>query len=123
MTQFGGQGKILNQPFTISDIVDLLLPLDPYRIVLFGSYAQERETPESDLDLLIILDSEAISQTYEDRMSRRIEVRNCIREINREIPFDLLVYTKAEYEYLLYHGASFLNAIARSGKILYEKTG
>ena len=56
-------------------------------------------------------------------MSRRIEVRNCIREINREIPFDLLVYTKAEYAILQRQGASFLNAIARSGKILYEKTG
>ena len=61
----------MNQPSTIEDIVDLLLPLDPYRIVLFGSYAKERENPESDLDLLIILDSEAISQTYEDRMSRK----------------------------------------------------
>ncbi len=123
VTYFGDLGKIVNQPNIIVDIVDLLLPLDPYRIVLFGSYAQERAIPESDLDLLIILDSETISQTYEDRMSRKIEVRNCIREINREIPIDLLVYTKAEYEYLLHHGASFLNAIARSGKILYEKTG
>ena len=123
MTQFSDQEYTVNRSNTIVDIVDLLLPLDPYRIVLFGSYAKERETPESDLDLLIILDSETISQTYEDRMSRRIKVRNCIREINREIPFDLLVYTKAEYAILQRHGASFLNEIDRSGKTLYEKTG
>ena len=123
MTQFGDRQNTVNQPNTIVDIIELLSPLDPYRIVLFGSYAQEREIPESDLDLLIILDSETISQTYEDRMSRRIKVRNRIREINREIPFDLLVYTKAEYATLQRHGASFLNEIARSGKTLFEKTG
>ena len=44
MTQFSDQGNTVNQPNIIVDIVDLLLPLDPYRIVLFGSYAKERET-------------------------------------------------------------------------------
>lgn len=123
ITQFSDQVKILNQSHTIINIVDLLLSLDPYRIVLFGSYALERENPESDLDLLIILDSETISQTYKDRMRRRIAARNCIREINQEIPIDLLVYTKAEYAILQQHGASFLNEIDKSGKTLYEKTG
>ena len=106
----------------LDDIVSCLLTVDPYRIVLFGSLAAETGSSESDIDLLVILDSEAISQTYdEERMKRRLTVRNSIREINRQIPIDLVVYTRAEYELLQKQGASFLNGIESSGKTLYEK--
>ena len=42
----------------IRDIVSRLLACDPYRIVLFGSYALGMEDSGSDIDLLVILDSE-----------------------------------------------------------------
>ena len=105
----------------IYDIVSSLLTCDPYRIVLFGSHALGTEETGSDIDLLVILDSEVISQTYEERMQRRLIVRDSIQEINRQIPIDLIVYTKAEYELLQSHGTSFLNEIESLGKILYEK--
>ena len=59
--------------------------------------------------------------TYEERMQKRLMVRDRIQEINRKIPTDLIVYTKAEYELLQRHGISFLNEIEISRKILYEK--
>lgn len=105
----------------IRDIVSRLLTFDPYRIVLFGSYALGMENPGSDIDLLVILDSEVISQTYEERMKRRLIVRESIQEINRQVPIDLIVYTKAEYQLLQRHGTSFVNEIESSGKTLYEK--
>ena len=95
----------------IRDIVSRLLTFDPYRIVLFGSYALGMENPGSDIDLLVILDSEVISQTYEERMKRRLIVRESIQEINRQVPIDLIVYTKAEYQLLQRHGTSFVNEI------------
>ena len=55
----------------LDDIVSCLLTVDPYRIVLFGSLAAETGSSESDIDLLVILDSEAISQTYEERMKKK----------------------------------------------------
>ena len=105
----------------IYDIVSSLLTCDPYRIVLFGSHALGTEETGSDIDLLVILDSEVISQTYEERMQRRLVVRKRIEAINRLVPIDLIVYTKAEYELLQRHGISFLNEIESLGKILYEK--
>ncbi len=105
----------------IRDIVSRLLTFDPYRIVLFGSYALGMENPGSDIDLLVILDSEVISQTYEERMKRRLIVRKSIQEINKQVPIDLIVYTKAEYQLLQRHGTSFVNEIESSGKTLYEK--
>ena len=105
----------------IRDIVSRLLACDPYRIVLFGSYALGIEDSGSDIDLLVILDSEVISRTYEERMKRRLIVRESIQEINRQVPIDLIVYTKAEYRLLQRHGTSFVNEIESSGKTLYEK--
>ena len=49
-------------------------------------------------------------------------LRDSIQEINRYLPIDLIVYTKAEYELLQRHGISFLNEIEIVGKILPEKT-
>ena len=54
-------------------------------------------------------------------MQRRLVVRKRIEAINRLVPIDLIVYTKAEYELLQRHGTSFFNEIERLGKILYEK--
>ena len=105
----------------IRDIVSRLLTLDPYKIVLFGSYASEGEGSGSDIDLLVILDSEVISQTYEERMNRRLKVRASVQEINKQVPIDLIVYTKAEYELLQRNGTSFQKEIESSGKTLFKK--
>ena len=105
----------------IREIVSRLLTLDPYRIVLFGSHALGAGDSGSDIDLLVILDSEVISRTYEERMKRRLRVRDSIQEINKHIPIDLIIYTKAEHEFLQKHGTSFLNEIESSRKTLYEK--
>ena len=105
----------------LETLVSCILAVDPYKIVLFGSRAMGSEDSESDIDLLVILDSEEISQTYEERMRWRLEVRRRIREINLRIGVDLLVFTRAEYELLRRHGAILLNEVESSGKILYEK--
>ena len=105
----------------LCDIVSRLLTFDPHRIVLFGSQALGTENADSDIDLLVILNSEAISQTYRERMRRRLMVRDRLREINRRVPIDLLIYTKAEYELLRRQGTCFFTKIANSGKALYEK--
>ena len=106
---------------TIHDIVSRLMTLDPYRIVLFGSVASRTEELGSDIDVLVILDSEKISQTYEERMQSRLMVRKSLLAVNKHVPIDLIVYTRGEYELLKTYGSSFLLEIESSGKTLYEK--
>ena len=86
--------------------------------MLFGSHACGSGI---DIDPLVILDSVNISQTYEARMQKRLAVRESLVAINSHLPFDLIVYTKGEYELLRRHGFSFLREIESSGKTLYEK--
>ena len=107
----------------IRKIVSNILPLNPYRIVLFGSHAEGTQDAESDIDLLVVLDSDSIAQNYDERMNRRLMVRNSVREINKRIPMDILVYTRAEYQYLKSQEATFVDNIESNGKTLYEKAG
>ena len=107
----------------IHDIVSRLIALDPYRIVLFGSVASGTEELGSDIDVLVILDSEKISQTYEERMHSRLMVRRSLLAVNKHVPIDLIVYTRGEYELLKKYGSSILLEIESSGKTLYEKAG
>ena len=106
----------------LENIVSCLMTVDPYRVVLFGSATAGKRKLESDFDLLVVLDSEAIPRTYEERMEVRTAVRKSIRKVNRDIPVDLVVYTRAEYELLRKQGASFLGRIESTGKTLYEKS-
>lgn len=105
----------------ISDIVNNLKKLDTKYIILFGSYASETYTDESDIDLIVILDSNEIPDTYEKRMANKLMVRNCIYELSRKKAIDLVVYTEAEYDLIKNNKTSFYNEISESGKILYEK--
>ena len=49
----------------LDDLVSCLLTVDPYRIVLFGSAAAGEQTAESDIDLLVILDSQVSREPTE----------------------------------------------------------
>ena len=105
----------------ISDIVNNLKKLDTKYIILFGSYASETYTDDSDIDLIVILDSNEIPDTYEKRMANKLMVRNCIYELSRKKAIDLVVYTEAEYDLIKHNQTSFYNEISETGKILYEK--
>ncbi len=104
----------------LNEIIKNLKSKKIYKIVLFGSLAEKSSIEDSDIDLLIILDSNKISTTFEERLKNKLEIRKRILKISQETPIDLIVYTKAEYE-LLKENSFFLKQIEKSGKILYEK--
>jgi len=85
---------------------------DPHRVVLFGSYANGEELPDSDVDLLVIMDFEGRPQT------QALEIR---REIERNFPLDLIVRKPSEIDYRLREGDYFFKDIMENGKVLYER--
>jgi predicted nucleotidyltransferase len=104
-------------------LVYSLKPSDPYKIVLFGSYANGNPNENSDIDIMVILDNNHISKTYEERLNKKIFIRKLVLEINRKIPLDILVYSKQELNIIKERGNYFIDEIERTGKIIYEKTG
>ena len=105
----------------IPDIIDQLKNININKVVLFGSLANGTYDDGSDIDLLVILDSDQISQNFNERMNNKLLVRRAIYDISKEIPIDILVYTKKEYEIIEKDNSSFFNEIALNGKVLYEK--
>ena len=83
----------------------------PKKVILFGSYAYGKPTTDSDLDLLII------KETNLPRFKRG-------REINRlfnPYPFamDILVYTPGEIKKRMGNKSSFLHEAITKGRVLY----
>ncbi|RWX52336.1 Nucleotidyltransferase domain-containing protein [Candidatus Electrothrix marina] len=106
----------------LPEIVKNIRQTDPYKIILFGSYAGDSFTEESDLDLLVVLDSLGIAKNYDEKMRNKMLVRRKIYNLSKRIPIDLLVYTRGEYDIVLKSENSFCNEIKKTGKLLYEKT-
>ena len=107
----------------LDNLVFSLKPSDPYKIILFGSYARGNPNENSDIDLMVILDNHHVSKTYEERLYKKVFVRNLVLEINRKMPLDILVYSKEELNLMKKNGNYLIDEIEKTGKIIYEKTG
>jgi predicted nucleotidyltransferase len=83
----------------------------PERIILFGSYAYGEPTPDSDVDLLVVMPFEGHSPR------QAAEIRFQVRP---QFPLDLLVRTPELLRQRLEMGDFFMKEIVDEGKVLYE---
>jgi len=98
----------------ILEIVNIIVTgFNPNKIILFGSYAGGEPDEDSDLDLLVIKDTNLPVH------KRNIEIRRAL--IGTKVPMDLLVYTNSEFENEKNRKYSFLNQIIDSAQTLYER--
>ncbi len=98
----------------IKDIVNrIAVQFNPEKIILFGSYAIGNPNNDSDLDLLII------KETDLPRHKRSFDIQKSL--IGSMIPMDILVYTKKEFEQDKNEKSSFLYSVIKTSKLLYER--
>ncbi len=84
----------------------------PEKIILFGSWAWGNPGPDSDIDLLIVKDSN------KKRIERQIEIRKSLPDSN--LPMDILVYTPSEIDESIHKNRNlFLEDVIANGKVLY----
>jgi len=107
----------------LNDLVNLLKPSDPYKIILFGSYANGTPNEHSDIDIMLILDNYEVAKTYRERLDKEIFIRGLVREINEEMPMDILIYSREELDIIKKDGNCFIEEIEKTGKVIYEKAG
>jgi len=84
---------------------------NPQKIILFGSYARGNPRPESDVDLLVIMETEM------REIEQSIEI---CQQIDYLFGLDLIVYTPSHLEERLEMDDSFLQDVIEEGKVLYE---
>ncbi|MDR2616967.1 MAG: nucleotidyltransferase domain-containing protein [Endomicrobium sp.] len=102
-------------------IAKLKSRVSPYKIVLFGSYAKGEVKPDSDIDLMVILDSDYLPKGYDDMMRIQTGVRDIIRYDRYKYDMDLKVFTRAEYKKLKDRDSFFVWEVERTGETIYEK--
>src|SRR4051812_5000905 len=84
----------------------------PKRILVFGSYARGEIGPDSDLDILVEMESD------KPPLERAVEVDSIFGL--RNWPMDLLVYTPREFEQAENEFGSFISMIKDEAKVVYE---
>jgi uncharacterized protein len=83
----------------------------PSRIILFGSYAQGNPTPDSDVDLMVIMPHKGAP----------VDVATEIRlACPRSFAMDLIVQSPAQVRQRLAMGDSFLREVDSTGIVLHE---
>ena len=83
----------------------------PEKIILFGSHAYGQPTPESDLDVLVVMQFEG------DPLEQAVTMLN---RLNMLLPIDLLVRTPEQIQRRLEMGDRFMRDIIERGKVMYE---
>ena len=97
-----------------AEIVERLRPLEPEKIILFGSYAYGSPTEDSDIDLFLVKDTEKSDiKDYESTAMLRLRDLIC----KYHIGFDILsasqafLESRADYFYKV--------DILQNGKVIY----
>jgi predicted nucleotidyltransferase len=83
----------------------------PQKIILFGSYARGKPRPESDVDLLVVMD------TNLKESQQALQIR---RHLGVMFGMDLIVRTPKRLAERIEMGDSFLRDVIKEGKVLYE---
>ena len=86
---------------------------DPERIILFGSYVSGAPTPDSDVDLLIVMEDGERPARRSARVARVL--------LDVPFPIDILVRTPEELQHRLRIGDYFIQEILEQGRALYER--
>src|SRR4051794_37326076 len=84
----------------------------PEKIILFGSYAYGTPTPDSDVDLLVVMPTH-------NQIEQAVRIDEAIEE--RGFPLDLLVCTPKALADRICGGDTFLQEIMTRGKVLHEE--
>lgn len=84
----------------------------PEQIILFGSYAYGDPRPESDVDLLVVMDTPLRETAQAVRILQRIE---------HHFGLDIVVRTPASLARRLGMGDPFIAEILARGKVVYER--
>ena len=86
----------------------------PDKVILFGSYATGNVNPDSDVDLLVIKD------TDESTWDLAVDISTALKH---SFPMDIIVRTPKEIAKRLECGDFFVKNIMEHGKVLYEQGG
>jgi len=102
----------IGMPEIVDKIQTIAEKFEPAKIILFGSYAAGSPTSDSDVDLLIIMNTDRSTWDI------AVEISSALKH---SFPMDIIVRTPQEIARRLESGDSFIQDIMEKGKVLYDR--
>ncbi len=87
---------------------------DPEKIILFGSWARGDERSESDLDLMVVMESDLSKSRRASQIYSLLGLRSW--------SLDVVVYTPHEYAINRKVWGTLPSLVEKESKVLYERT-
>jgi len=100
------------------EIVENLRPLNPQRVILFGSYAYGTPNPDSDIDLYIVTKEDFIPLNFEENFQIKKRVYLALNKFRKKYASDIIVHTIPVHQKFVELGSSFSKEIMQKGIIL-----
>mgnify|MGYP000904258081 CR=1 FL=1 len=97
------------------EIVKRLKPLNPYKVILFGSYAYGTPSEDSDIDLYVVTNDDFIPQSWKEKSNIHLKITRALRDLLQTYPTDLITHTKAMHHKFIETNSSFANEILTKG--------
>ena len=101
-----------------NQIIEALKPLDPEKIILFGSYAYGNPHKDSDIDLYIITKDNFIPQSFKEKSEIYLKYARKLYELEKVFPIDLIVHTKQMNSKFIELNSVFTKEFVEKGIIL-----
>ncbi len=99
-------------------IIECLKPIDPARVILFGSYAWGKPSKDSDIDLYVVTKDDFMPKNFSDKMRIKSEVAKKLLELRKEFGADLIVHTIPMHQKFIAMKSSFARKIMSEGEVL-----
>lgn len=99
-------------PSTVDRVVNALLGYEPEQIIVFGSAARGDTDEYSDIDLIVIKETETRF------VQRLVEVSSFLPS---DLLIDVFVYTPEEFQTMQESGNPFIEEAMTDGKVLYHR--
>ncbi|MBC8249510.1 MAG: nucleotidyltransferase domain-containing protein [Anaerolineales bacterium] len=104
--------RTISRQERVAHIIASLEEYDPQRVILFGSWARGDEDEYSDLDLVIIKETQ---ERFLDRLERVYDL------VKPTFAMDVLVYTPQEFAEMQERNNYFTEMVLKEGVVIYER--
>jgi predicted nucleotidyltransferase len=102
-----------------SEIIKRLKPLNPEKVILFGSFATNSANENSDIDLYIVTQDNYMPKTWREKMDIKLKFSKALRDLKQEYDIDLITHTKKMHQKFLNTNSLFSKEIQTKGQVIY----
>ena len=96
-------------------IICMLEPLSPEKVILFGSYANGTPDEDSDIDLYVVTDDDFMPETWQEKSDVSLKVSQAMLDFRMQHAVDLIVHTKPMHNKFMQMESSFSKELRQSG--------